>query len=134
MRFSRLASYLEKLEETTSRNLITEILAEVFREAKPGEIGKLCYLLQGRVAPLYEAVEFGVAEKFIIRAIAKAYDVPQDEVAYQFKKLGDIGKAAEEIQRGRPHFAEASQGKGDGGDLKVSQVFDALTGTPAPGA
>ncbi|HLD25193.1 MAG TPA: ATP-dependent DNA ligase [Patescibacteria group bacterium] len=126
MRFSRLASYLEKLEETTSRNLITEILAEVFREAKPGEIGKLCYLLQGRVAPLYEAVEFGVAEKFIIRAIAKAYDVPQDEVAYQFKKLGDIGKAAEEIQRGRPHFAEASRGKGDGGDLKVSQVFDAL--------
>src|SRR3989344_5086740 len=108
MRFSRLASYLEKLEETTSRNLITEILAEVFREAKPGEIGKLCYLLQGRVAPLYEAIEFGVAEKFIIRSIAMAYGVDATEVLKTYKKLGDVSKAAEELHSGTSEHLDVS--------------------------
>ncbi|MEK7533668.1 MAG: DNA ligase, partial [Patescibacteria group bacterium] len=73
MLFSQLALYLQKLEETRSRNTITEILADVLHHAGAHEIGKLCYLLQGRVAPLYEATEFGMADKFIIRAIASAY-------------------------------------------------------------
>lgn len=114
MLFSKLASYLRKLEETTSRNTITEILAQLFKEAKSGEIGKLCYLLQGRVAPLYEAIEFGVAEKFIIRAIAKAYDADVDEVGKQFKYLGDIGKAAEVLQNGTSN------------ELEVRRVYELL--------
>lgn len=111
MQFSRLASYLNSLEETSSRNAITEILATLFAEAEADEIGKLCYLLQGRVCPLYEAIEFGVAEKFIFRAIASAYATDPDEVANQFKKLGDIGKAAETLHSGRVS------------DMHVSEVF-----------
>ncbi|MBI5019763.1 ATP-dependent DNA ligase [Candidatus Gottesmanbacteria bacterium] len=111
MQFSRLASYLNSLEETSSRNAITEILATLFAEAEADEIGKLCYLLQGRVCPLYEAIEFGVAEKFIFRAIASAYATDPDEVANQFKKLGDIGKAAETLHSGRAS------------DMHVSEVF-----------
>lgn len=115
MLFSRLAAYLDRLDHTRSRNVITEVLSELFREAKPGEIGKLCYLLQGRVAPLYEAVEFGLAEKFIIRAIAKAHDVSVEAVGEQFKKLGDIGQAAEVFQ------------KGNGKEIEVGRVFELLT-------
>jgi DNA ligase-1 len=114
MLFSRLASYFKKLEETSSRNSMTEILADLFREATRHEIGKLCYLLQGRVAPLYEAIEFGVAEKFIIRAIAKAFDVTADDVTKQFKKYGDIGKAAEALKKGKSD------------PLEVSRVYDLL--------
>lgn len=101
MQFSKLASYLNSLEETSSRNAITEILATLFTEAEADEIGKLCYLLQGRVCPLYEAIEFGMAEKFIFRAIASAYDADPEEVVSQFKKLGDIGKAAEALHKGK---------------------------------
>lgn len=111
MQFSKLASYLSSLEETSSRNAITEILATLFTEAEADEIGKLCYLLQGRVCPLYEAIEFGVAEKFIFRAIALAYDTEPNEVAGQFKKLGDIGKAAETLHKGRTS------------DMNVREVF-----------
>jgi len=75
MLFSQLAQYLRKLEATRSRNTITEILAEVFAQAKAKEIRNLTYLLQGRVAPLYEATEFGLADKFIIRAIAASNNV-----------------------------------------------------------
>ena len=71
MTFKRLSEYFTQLEETSLRNKMTEILAELFKEASTSEIGKLCYLLQGRVAPLYEAIEFGLADKMMIRAIAQ---------------------------------------------------------------
>ena len=95
MTFFELAGYFKKLENTPSRNSMTVILSDVFRRATPDEIGKICYLLQGRVVPLYEAVEFGVADKFMIRAIAKAYATEEKRVVVQFKKTGDLGKAAE---------------------------------------
>lgn len=96
MQFSQLATYFKKIEATSSRNTITEILSDLFRATSAGEINKICYLLQGRVAPLYEATEFGVADKFIIRAIALAYGVDKEKVLRGFKKFGDLGKAAED--------------------------------------
>lgn len=101
MLFSQLASYLKKLEVTASRNAMTEILADLFSQASSEEIGKLSYLLQGRVAPLYEATEFGLADKFIIRAISVAYGVSADKVLIEFKKQGDLGKAAEALHTGK---------------------------------
>ena len=97
MQFKELSSYFQKLEQTSSRLAITEILGELFRHASEQEIGKLIYLLQGRVAPLYEATEFGMADKFMIRAIALAYGKEIDDVTMAFKKAGDVGKAAEAL-------------------------------------
>jgi DNA ligase-1 len=113
MTFSELAKYFQRLEATPSRNSMTEILSELFHQAKPQEIGEICYLLQGRTVPLYEAIEFGVADKFMIRAIALAYDVPEDAVKKEFKKFGDLGLAAEALHKG-------------GGRLSVSEVYKAL--------
>jgi DNA ligase-1 len=113
MTFSCLAKYFQRLEATASRNSMTEILAELFGRAKPQEIGEICYLLQGRTVPLYEAIEFGVADKFMIRAIAQAYDVSEDTARKEFKKVGDLGAAAEALHKG-------------GGNLSVSQVYKAL--------
>jgi DNA ligase-1 len=101
MQFSELATYFQKLETTPSRNAMTEILATLFGMATAAEIGPICYLLLGRVAPLYEAIEFGVAEKFLIRAIAQAYDVDPETVTKSFKKHGDLGAAAEELYTGK---------------------------------
>lgn len=97
MTFSHLALYFQKLEETASRNTMTEILADFFRLTSSGEIGKICYLFQGRVAPLYEPIEFGIADKLMIRAIAKAFAVTADDVIKAFKKSGDLGIAVENI-------------------------------------
>ena len=114
MLFSDLSLYFEKIEATTSRNSITEILADLFRTSHVSEIGKICYLLQGRVVPLYEAVEFGVADKFIIRAIALSYSLEVDEVVKAFKKYGDLGKAAESLHTGKT------------AKLDVTDVYDRL--------
>lgn len=121
MTFAELSSYFQKIESTSSRNTITELLAGLFRAASVDEIGEICYLLQGRVAPLYEAIEFGVADKFIIRAIAIAYNVKPVDVVHAFKKLGDIGKAAESLHKGK------------GTSLPVRQVYQRLRGIAVTG-
>jgi len=108
MLFSQLAVYLQKLDETSSRNTITELLADLFRLATADEIGKLCYLLQGRVVPLYEETEFGLADKFMIRAIALAYGVEQSVVLKTFKAHGDLGKAASALHTGKTEKLEVT--------------------------
>lgn len=97
MTFSDLSIYFQKLEQTPSRLSMTEILSDLFKKASASEIGEICYLLQGRVAPLYEAIEFGIADKLMIRAIASAYSTPESEVLKRFKKHGDLGITGEEV-------------------------------------
>lgn len=114
MLFSELSQYFQKLEATSSRNTMTEILSDLFRQTGKGEIDKICYLLQGRVVPRYEAVEFGVADKFIIRAIAQAYSKSEDEVRRENRKSGDLGNVAQQLHHGH------------GKELTVTEVFEKL--------
>ncbi|MEK7141271.1 MAG: ATP-dependent DNA ligase [Patescibacteria group bacterium] len=120
MTFSTLSLYFQKLEATPSRNSMTEILAELFTNAGQEEIGKLCYLLQGRVAPLYEPIEFGVGDKLMIRAIGKAYGVEDDVVRRSFGKFGDLGAAAE--QEANHESRIMNYGK----NITVEEVFGRL--------
>jgi hypothetical protein len=65
MKFQRLAGYFSKLEETSSRLKITEILASLLSETSLEEVDKICYLSLGQLAPLYAGVEFNLAEKLM---------------------------------------------------------------------
>ncbi|EKD89891.1 MAG: hypothetical protein ACD_32C00114G0004, partial [uncultured bacterium] len=73
MKFSKLAEYYEKLEATSKRLELVDILSKLFGESDSAEIGKICYLIQGRVAPFYMPIELGMAESMVAQAIAKAY-------------------------------------------------------------
>ena len=97
MTFQELSQYFQKLEQTPSRLAMTEILSDLFKKTNAEEIGEICYLLQSRVAPLYEAVEFGMADKLMIRVIAQACNTDEKEVTALFKKHGDLGIVAEEV-------------------------------------
>ncbi|MBI2338663.1 ATP-dependent DNA ligase [Candidatus Daviesbacteria bacterium] len=95
MLFSKLAEYFEKLEQTSSRLTLIDILSDLFSEVEASEIAKVCYLIQGRVAPFYEALEIGMAEKTVAASIARAYGVEREEVLKEYGKLGDLGLVAE---------------------------------------
>jgi len=97
MTFRNFANYLQQLEKTSSRNAMVEILARLFKEAEATEIDKIVYLTQGRVAPLYEPVEFQMAEKSVIKSIAKAADLSEEEVTKKYKITGDLGETAQEL-------------------------------------
>jgi len=97
MKFSRLANFFEKLESETKRNELIQIMSEVFSEAEVSEIDKICYLLQGRVAPFFEPIEIGMAEKMVEQAIALAYEVKREQVAKLAQETGDYGLAARQL-------------------------------------
>ncbi|MCR4305747.1 MAG: ATP-dependent DNA ligase, partial [Candidatus Daviesbacteria bacterium] len=94
MLFSKLAEYFERLEQTSSRLALIDILSELFKEVKASEIAKVCFLIQGRVAPFYEPIEIGMAEKTVAASIARAYGVEREEVLKEYGKVGDLGKVA----------------------------------------
>lgn len=118
MKFSDVASYLQKLEQTSSRNTMVEVLSELFEKTDVSLIDKVIYLLQGRVAPQYVALEFGMADKMMIRAIASAYDVEPEAVLKAYQKSGDLGKVSGE-------YAENMRRK-IRSELSVTDVFETL--------
>ncbi|MDP2671020.1 MAG: ATP-dependent DNA ligase [bacterium] len=117
MKFSTLADYFEKLEAETKRNELVQILSELFKKSSPAEIPEIAYLIQGRVAPFFEATEIGMAEKMVEQAISAAYDLERDEVKKLATKRGDQGIAAGELNK--------KKGIKDKG-LTVSEVFKQL--------
>lgn len=117
MKFSKLSEYLQKLEKTSSRNTITEILAEVFKEATSRDVDKIAYLSLGRIAPQYEGVELNFAEKMMARAIARAYGESPEYVTREYKRIGDLGNVAESFAKEKHHKKD---------ELSVLEVYERL--------
>jgi DNA ligase-1 len=118
MTFKRLSSYLEKLEDTSSRNEMTAVLAELFKEAKASEIDKICYLSLGGLAPKYEGIEFNIAEKMMTKILATTYKVGGEEVRKRFKKVGDLGEVASELAKTKDRRPKTK--------IEVTGVFEKL--------
>jgi DNA ligase 1 len=97
MKFTELAAHLDLLEATSGRNELVRILSEVYRACSVDEIEPLTYLLQGRLAPFFEPVEIGLAERLLITSIATAYGVPKEEVGKLYKQAGDLGVTAQRL-------------------------------------
>src|SRR3989344_4712114 len=119
MTFRTLSGYYEKLEATSKRLELIDILSKLFKEAKGDEIGKICYLIQGRVAPFFEPIELGMAESMVAAAIARAFNKEKAEVTKLYRKLGNMGSAAQELSRNSKFKIQNSK-------LSVSQVSDEL--------
>src|SRR3990170_5193966 len=97
MKFSRLAEYYEKLEATSKRLELVDILSKLFKESVASEIGKICYLIQGRVAPFFEPTEIGMSENLVAIALGRAFDATKEEVIRLYRLLGNMGLAAQKL-------------------------------------
>jgi len=119
MTFKKLYEYFKLLEENSSRLKITEILAELFKECSSEEIDKVCYLSLGRLLPAYEGLEFQMAGRLMERAISRAVGMEVKKVVGEYKKVGDLGAAAQELK------VQSSIPKGfpEGGKFKVQSLF-----------
>ena len=98
MKFEELTKYFQKLEETSSRLTLIDILSDLFKQAESKEeLEEITYLIQGRIAPFFEATEIGMAEKHVAQAISFAYKIERKEVLDLYLKLGDMGAVAEQL-------------------------------------
>ncbi len=121
MTFSKLASYFEQLEATSSRLSLINILSDLFKQVEtPQEIEEICYLVQGRIAPFFAAFEIGMADKSIAQAIAQTYGSTKEDVLKSFAKLGDLGLVVQNL-------AQDAGSKNQESRVTVADVFEVLT-------
>ncbi|MBI2049618.1 ATP-dependent DNA ligase [Candidatus Roizmanbacteria bacterium] len=118
MHFIQLSSYFEKLEATSSRLSLIDILSDLFKHSISSEIGKIVYLTQGRIAPFFEPTEIGMAEKNVAQAMAVAYRSKKEDVLKLYGKLGDMGLVATQL---------SAKLKVKSSKLTVGEVFEILT-------
>ncbi len=98
MRFQDLATFFERLEATSKRLEMFEILAELFRQTAPDDIKPIIYMSQGRLQPAFqEGFEIGMSDKLLTRALAEASQKSPEEVLIHFKLSGDLGTTAETL-------------------------------------
>jgi DNA ligase-1 len=118
MDFAKLAQTFEELERTSSRLSLIELVTRLFRSIEqPEEIQQVCYLMQGRVAPFYEALEMGMADKSVSKAIALASHNTSEQIEALYGTLGDLGLVAEQVKSEAKHVSSP---------LSIDDVFEEL--------
>ncbi len=95
MEFSKVAAVFDTMEATSKRLEITDMLAKLFADVNTAELKKIVYLVQGRIAPSHLGVELGLGEKLALQAISKVTGKSEKEVELLYRKLGDLGDAAQ---------------------------------------
>ncbi len=122
MTFQDFCSTLAKIEKTTLRLEMTRLLASLFQSLEKDEIEPACWLLLGRLGPLYENIEFNFAEKMIMRALAEFVEtkVQKKPTAVQLGLLGDENK----IER-RGEVLASFKTSGDLGDT-AEKLFETI--------
>jgi DNA ligase-1 len=121
MQYAHLVETYERLEATTKRLEMTDILAELLRDAEPEALEKVIYLTQGKIHPDWTGEpEIGMAERMVIDSIVKASGLRKREVEALIAERGDIGLTAEEAMS-RKRTAMLG-----GKSLSVTDVYDSL--------
>jgi DNA ligase 1 len=96
--FSYLVDTFEKMEQTTSRLMLTDHLVSLLKKTPPSAIDKVVYLIQGKLYPDYEGIELGLAEKMVLRALSQSIaGLDTDSLSKAYRETGDLGDAASKI-------------------------------------
>ena len=97
MDYAVIADAYEKIEATTKRLEMTDLLVNLLKKTPKDVIAKVVYLTQGKIYPDFVGLEIGIAEKLAIKALARASGRRQSEIEADLQKSGDIGETAQNI-------------------------------------
>ncbi len=121
MLYSELAETFDRLESTSKRLEMTDILAEFFRTADKGELRNIVYLSQGKLHPDFVPGVLGMADRQVMKAIATASGHPDDKVEKLIIETGDLGQVAETLISKKKQMALFAE------ELTVERVVKGLT-------
>jgi DNA ligase-1 len=92
MSFLGLTGLLDSLEKTASRLLMTEMIADFLKGIDASEVDRVVYLLLGKLGSQYERIDFGLADKMVMRSVAAVLEKPVDAIQAEYKRVGDLGQ------------------------------------------
>ena len=120
MEFSIIAELFEKMENTSKRIELTNILVELLKKTPKKIIPNVVYLLQGILRPNFEGVELGVAEKLAIRSISKSSGLPIKKIENDYKNCGNLGLTASNILKLKTQTTFTAE------KITLERVYDTL--------
>jgi len=121
LRYAIIAEAYEKIESTTKRLAMTDLLVDLLKNTPKDVIGKVVYLTQGKIYPDFVSLEIGVAEKLAIKALARASGRKENDVEEVLEKTGDIGEAAQKFMTSKKQTTLMPQQS-----LTVEKVYEIL--------
>jgi DNA ligase-1 len=131
LKYSVIADAYEKIEATTKRLEMTDLLVGLLKNTPKEIIDKVAYLTQGRIYPDFVNVEIGVAERLAIQALARASGSKETEIEQDLKKTGDIGETTRKLII---HKKQATFFQQPLTVQKVYDTFDKMAKTSGSGA
>jgi DNA ligase-1 len=120
MDYSVIADSYEKIEATTKRLEMTDLLVDLLKKTPKDVIARVVYLTQGKLYPDFLGVEMGVAEKLAIRALARASGQSESLIESEVQKSGDIGETTQKL------LAKRKQSTFYSVKLTVERVYEIL--------
>ncbi len=120
MRYAAIADAYEKIEATTKRLEMTDLLVSLLKNTPEEIMDKVVYLTQGKICPDFVGLEIGIAEKLAIRALARASGMKESEIEEDLKKAGDIGETAQKFIANKKQVTFFQQ------PLTVQRVYEVL--------
>jgi DNA ligase-1 len=97
LNYAEIADAYEKIEATTKRLEMTDLLVNLLKNTPKNLIDKVVYLTQGKIYPDFVGVEIGVAEKLAIKALARSSGRSESDIEEDLKTSGDIGETAQKF-------------------------------------
>ena len=95
MDYAIIADAYQKIESTTKRLEMTDLLVELLKKTPKDIISRVVYLTQGKLYPDFMGVEMGVAEKLAIKALSRAAGQSESVIQSELEKSGDIGETSQ---------------------------------------
>ena len=120
MRFSEIADFFERMESTSKRLELTEILVELLKQTPNDVISKIVYLIQGKLRPNFEGVELGIAEKLAMKSISKSAGVTIKKIEDDYKVGGDLGITAANVLKQKTQTTFSAE------SVTLERVYDTL--------
>lgn len=98
VKFSVLSKYFEKIDNTSSRLEITNILFDLFSITDKTEIQSLIYFCQGNIGPNYLSKDISIGQSTLISLISQYTAIPEKEIKEDFLDKGDLGLVIEKSE------------------------------------
>ncbi len=130
IKFSEVVKILEAIESTSKRTEMTKLLVLLFKKTPSEVIDKVIYFIQGQLLPDWVGLELGIGEKLAMRALSIASGISLRTIEETYKKIGDLGEAAERILTSKKRGTSILDFLGATGattrELTMGRVYDTL--------
>jgi len=120
LRYGVIAEAYEKIESTTKRLEMTDLLVDLLKNTPKEVIDKVVYLTQGKLYPDFVGVETGIAERLAIKALVRASGQKESDIEENVKKSGDIGETSQTFIANKKQVSFLQQ------PLTVQKVYETL--------